>query len=63
MQSTIGHTSITLSDLAEVMPLDAPIENIDGGDHMINMWSGEEGERFISIQGTGESITLLKLAA
>lgn len=39
------------------------METINGGDHQINIWLNEAGQRRISIQGTGENVTVLTVAA
>jgi hypothetical protein len=38
------------------------MKTIDGGDHQINIWINEAGQRRISIQGTGENVTVLTVA-
>jgi len=38
------------------------METIDGGDHQINIWINEAEQRRISIQGTGENVTVLTVA-
>lgn len=50
----------TIGDIADetVFHLD-DMQSIDGGDHQINIWKNATGKTKISIQGTGEGVTLL----
>lgn len=37
------------------------MQSVDGGDHQVNIWKDDAGKMKISIQGTGEGVTLLTL--
>jgi hypothetical protein len=59
-ENILVRQNATLDDLAEITDsCSKKAMTIDGGDHQINVWS-RDGEITISVQGTGENITLLK---
>jgi|GEM_PF-5381384 len=61
-QVTVEQTNIDNISDESIQHINA-MQSINGGDHQINIWVNEAGQRRISIQGTGDNVTVLTMAA
>jgi len=57
----ISSELLQIDQLGELCESATHQQTIDNGDHIVNIWAKGE-DTFISLQGTGESVTLLKVS-
>ncbi|NOV31221.1 hypothetical protein [Methylomonas sp. ZR1] len=60
----IKDVSVSQSNIGEISNIIANCElvkTIDGDDHVINIWESGDGGLNVSIQGTGDQVTLLAM--
>lgn len=60
----IKDVSVSQSNIGEISNIIVNcglVKTIDGGDHVINIWESADGRLNVSIQGTGDQVTLLAI--